>query len=361
MSSVEPTLEPIVVESPEVQGFSYRPSPLEIVAALTVVIVAVASYIFAFKDWSPYYIASNTFNYLYLAWWDPDYQHGFFVVPFCLFLLWYRRDMLEGVPAQGSWWGVAFFALYAVIRLVGTYGNYSWFHHAALVPCVAGIVLFVGGWRIMAWAWPSIVFLLFMIPLPGRATDFLSQPLQKVASVVSTYVIQTLGIPVMRQDVTLHLRDMQLNVAEACSGIRMLMLFFALCVAAAFLMRKSTWWERLGIVATAIPIAIIANISRLCLIAIFCEMVNKWPSLLTMVHGAEALKNWPPQAGLEGLWPHDLAGLLMMPIGLLLLLGEWVLYSKLFVEVPEDNIGALRNTARGLLPSAPGPRKEKSP
>jgi exosortase len=210
----------------------------------------------------------------------------------------------------------------------------------------------------MAWAWPSIVFLLFMIPLPGRATDYLSQPLQKVASVVSAYVIQTLGIPAIRQDVTIHLRELPLNVAEACSGIRMLMLFFAICVAAAFLMRKSAWWERVGIVVTAIPIAIMANISRLCLIAVFCEMVNKWPVLFTMIHGEEAWKIWPSK--LDGTWPHDLPGYMMMPIGLLLLLGEWVLYTKLFVEVQEDNIGALRNTTQGLLPSSPGPQKGKT-
>jgi exosortase len=286
-----------------------------------------------------------SFQYIYRLWLTPDYQHGFFVPIFCLFLLWQRRAMMTEIPAKGSWWGLAFFALWATVRLYGTYFNYTWLQHASLIPGVAAIVLFVGGWRAMHWAWPSILFMAFMIPLPGTLTDFLSQPLQKVGSILSVFAIQTLGIPAMRADTVIQLRDMPLNVAEACSGIRMLMLFFALCVGAAFLMTKKPLWERLLIVASAIPIAIVANVVRLTLTAIFAEIVSKWPHLLL---SAEAAKVWP--AKFTETWAHDLPGLFMMPVGLLLLWIEWALLSKLFIEESADRAVAIRASHPGAHP-----------
>ncbi len=207
---------------------AYKPEPIVILAGLVLACAFLWTYTFAGKE------GTGSLRYLWNAWFTPDYQHGFFVLPFCLFLLWYRRDMMTGIPARGSWWGLAFFALWAGVRLYGVYFNYSWFQHASIIPGVAAITLFVGGWGALLWAWPAIMFMVFMIPLPGMATDFLSQPLQRVGSYFTVFLIQTLGIPAMRSEVTINLRNMPLNVAETCSGIRMLMLFFALCVGARF-------------------------------------------------------------------------------------------------------------------------------
>jgi exosortase len=307
----------------------------------------------------------SSLRYLWGAWFTDDYQHGLFVLPFCAYLLWSRRDMMTEIPAQGSWWGLAFFALWAGMRIFGVFFNLAWFQHGSIVPGVAAIVLFVGGWQAILWAWPAIVFMVFMIPLPGMATDFLSQPLQSVGSRCSVFIIQTLGIPAMRNGNEIHLSKMtqSLNVAEACSGIRMLMLFFALCVGGAFLMKKSPWWERLLIVVSAIPIAVVANITRLTLIAVFSEAVSNWPSLLNLfplrLLNDIASPVWPHDV--TKTWAHNLPGYLMMPIGMLLLVIEWTLFSKLFIEEPADRAVAVRGTTRGLLPMAVPPREVKRP
>jgi exosortase len=331
---------------------AYKPDPLVILAGLVLAAAFVWTYTFISKE------STSSLIYIWREWWTPDYQHGFFVLPFCLFLLWYRRGMMAEIPVQGSWWGLALFALWAGVRLYAVYFNYSWLQHASLIPGVAAITLFVGGWRAMLWAWPAIVFMVFMIPLPGAATDLLSQPLQKIGSVVTVFAIQTLGVPSMRMENAIQLSGMPkpLNVAEACSGIRMLMLFFALCAGGAFLMTKKPWWERLLIVVSAIPIAVIANVSRLTMIALFSELVAKWPNQLL---SAKLAVNWPNNV--TETWAHDLPGLLMMPVGMLLLWLEWMLFSKLMIESPEDRAVALRGTTRGLLPMAAPPRESKRP
>ena len=101
-------------------------------------------------------------------WWnEPDYQHGFLVPVFAAVLLWTRRGMMESFSPQGSWWGIAFLALSAAVRWVSAYFYFRLLDPLSVVPCVAGIVLFVAGWRALRWAGPSIVFLVFMIPAPG--------------------------------------------------------------------------------------------------------------------------------------------------------------------------------------------------
>ncbi|MGD0516865.1 MAG: exosortase/archaeosortase family protein [Thermoguttaceae bacterium] len=290
-----------------------------------------------------YYETINDLIHTY--WKDPDYVHGFFVPLFSLYLLWYRRDMLPSVPQRGSWWGLVFFGFWAFIVWSGVYFAYTWFMPFSIVPCLAAITLFIGGWQVFLWAWPAIVFLFFIVPLPGLLASDLSGPLQSIGTHVSVIVTQTLGIPSIAQGNQIILRDPPpLGVEEACSGIKMLMLFFTLCVGAAFIMRKPVW-ERVLIVVSAPPIAVLANVFRITLTAILFEMAHQWPSLVSRAFADKVF--------------HDFAGLLMMPVALLILLGEMTLISKLMVQPVKDRSVVVRETSRGLLGMGMKTEKEK--
>jgi exosortase len=209
---------------------------------------------------------------------------------------------------------LAFFVLFALLWMASIYFKYHVAARLAILPCMAGLALLAGGWRALHWSWPSIFFLGFMIPLPGFLSDFLRQPLQRVGTLVSAGIIQTIGIPCTPRGNVIVLPSGELGVVEACSGLRMLMLFFAVCVGAAFLLRRA-WWENVIIVASAIPIAVAANILRITVTAVLHEWVDtEWADYLF----------------------HDLAGLMMMPVGILLLWGELWLLSKLVVDPGED-------------------------
>jgi exosortase len=275
---------------------------------------------------------------------EPDYAHGFLVPLFSIYLLWYRRDMLPSVPQKGSWWGLAFFAVWAMVRWSGVYFNFTWFESFSIVPCLAAITLFIGGWQVFLWAWPALVFLFFLVPLPGLLSSFLSDPLQRIGTIISVFVIQTLGIPALSTGNVINLRESQLEVAAACSGIKMLMLFFTLCVGAAFLMKKPIW-ERVLIVISAPPIAVLSNVFRITLTAILYEVAYQWPTVISKGTAEKVF--------------HDFAGLLMMPLALLLLWGEMILISKLMVQPETDRTLVMRETSRGLLGVGMKAHKEK--
>jgi exosortase len=248
---------------------------------------------------------------------QEDYQHGFFVPLFAMFLLWARRDKFPTSVDRGSAWGLVFFGLWALIRWVAIYFNYGTLPELSLVPFFAGVALFVGGWQGLRWAWPSVVFLFFMIPLPGVAQAMFSEQLQSLATRVSVFIIQTFGIPSVAQGNVIQLTGQPLEVAKACSGLRMMMLFFAICIGAAFLTKRPLW-EKLVIIVSAAPIAVISNVARIVVTAVAFEVAMRWPSLINLETQSETIHNW--------------AGYLMMPFGLLLLWLETALLSSLLIE-----------------------------
>jgi len=243
-------------------------------------------------------------------WWnEPDYLYGFLVPVFSGWLLWHRRGMIRDFTPCGTWWGLAFLGLGAAMRWSSAYFYFALLDPMSIVPCLAGVVLFVGGWRALGWAAPSIVFLAFMIPLPGFVAGMLSHPLQRIGTIVSCYTLQTLGIRAVAQGNVIRLTEAQLGVVEACNGLRMMMLFFTVCFGAALVMKKCVL-EKAIVVFSAAPIALLANVIRITATGILHETAGQ--RVADVVY-------------------HDGAGWFMMPMAVLILWGEMWLLSKLLL------------------------------
>src|SRR5579875_3024447 len=244
---------------------------------------------------------------------NDQYSHGFLVPGFALVLLWLRRDKLESASLRpGLVIGGLLLALGFGLRLAGVYWYFLWLDAFAIVPCVAGLCWLLGGWAAWRWAWPAILYLVFMIPLPYRLSTALSAPLQSLATSVSTFLMQTLGLPALSEGNVIVLNEARLNVIEACSGLRMLMVFVALSAAMALLTRRPLL-DKFILLVSAVPIAVLSNILRITATGILHETTNRETA---------------------NLFCHDLGGWLMMPLGLLFLAVEGKLLSHLFLDVP---------------------------
>ena len=149
-----------------------------------------------------------------------------------------------------------------LMRLVFTYSPRMTPDMYSFVPCLAGLFLLVGGWNTIKWSGAAIAFLFFMFPLPGPLDTGLLQPMQKVATIASTYCLQTLGIATYREGNVIFVGEVQMGVVEACSGLRMLTVFIALAVAITLVTNRPIW-ERIVIVLSAVPIALAVNIIRI--------------------------------------------------------------------------------------------------
>ena len=246
---------------------------------------------------------------------DPQYSHGYLVPVFSLFLLWTRRDLMPTRPLQPSWTGAWLLLIGIGTRLAGAFFNFIWLDEISLLPCLAGVVYLLGGSAAWRWAWPAVAFLVFMIPLPYRFGLLMAGQLRHLATLVSTFLLQCCGIPALADGNRILLNDLPpLDVAEACSGLRMLVVFFALTVGLAFIIQRPLW-EKLLIIATAVPIALVTNVIRITATGICWQLAGK--------------------AAGKALF-HDMAGWLMMPIGLALLWAVLQLLNHLLIEPAGD-------------------------
>jgi exosortase len=250
---------------------------------------------------------------------DPQYSHGWLVPFFAGLVLWMRRESFPGVGTEHRIWGLSLLILGGALRIAGAVFYYQSLDFISLIPMVAGVTLLCLGWPVLRWALPAILFLAFMLPLPFTVENALREPLRGIGTVASTYVMQTVGLPAYREGYTIVTDSGKIGVVEACSGLRMMMIFFALSTAVAMLSQR-VWWEKLLIVVSAVPIALIANVARITVTGILHETVSSKAADMVF---------------------HDLAGWLMMPFGLALLGAELWLLSRLIIVEQESPLAPL--------------------
>ena len=262
---------------------------------------------------------------LYYQWSnEPNYSHGFLVAPIALAILWQRRDELDRSRLRPNLLGWVALAAILAGRAYLFERNEQWVETATIIPAVAALALAFGGWTLLRWAGPAIAFLVFMLPLPPALNLTLAAPLQRLATLGSTTLLHALGLPVLAQGNVIFIGGEQLEVAEACNGLSMLMSFVTLITAMVILMsRDRPLWERIVLLASMVPIALVANVLRITVTAV-----------LYHASGPQAAPPWP----LSYLFPtieqmiHDTAGWAMMPIALALVFLELKVLSWLIVE-----------------------------
>jgi exosortase len=252
---------------------------------------------------------------------DPNYSVGQLVPLVALYLLWQERARLRKCRVAPCWWGLAPLLLGQVGWFFGLLFLYGSAQRYALVLTVASLVLLVGGreifWR-LRWI---LVFLLLMVPLPGRIHNTISGPLQQCATISTVFVLEVFGADVGREGNTLALNDQtNVGISEACSGLRMLTAFVVVAAAFAFVVDRPRW-QRATLVVSSIPIAIICNVVRL---------------VATAALYATASSSFAER------FFHDFAGLTMMPVAVAILIGELWLMKKLVTADPAPAASAKR-------------------
>ena len=201
---------------------------------------------------------------------DPDMGHGFFVPLVAGFIVWQKRAELLALKPSPNWWGLAV-VLYGGLQLwIATLGAELFLARTAFVISVIGIVLLLGGtaW-VRALAFP-LFLLFFMIPIPTVVYNSITFPLQLLASRVSTEALNLMQIPVLREGNVLELAEQKLSVVEACSGIRSLLSLTFLSLVYGYFF-ESKVWMRVALFVSTIPIAIVANASRVTLTGVLTE------------------------------------------------------------------------------------------
>jgi len=238
-------------------------------------------------------------------WWtDADYGHGFFVPLFSGYILWHTRERWTKVEVKPSNFGFVVIVGAIALLLLGSLGAELFTSRFSLLVLLAGMILFLAGWKMLRAVSFPLGYLIWMIPMPVIIYNQITFPLQLIASRLATAWLELAQVPVLRDGNILIMSNYSLEVVEACSGIRSLMTLMALAVAYGYLVSPRRW-VRYVLAAFMVPIAIITNAIR--------------------IMGAGLMAHRFGPAAAEGFL-HQFSGWAIFLVALLLMFGSyWIL------------------------------------
>jgi exosortase len=266
---------------------------------------------------------------------DPNYSVGQLVPLAAMYVAWNRRRELRATRVAPCWLGFIPLVAAQLLYLAGMIFLFQSAERFAFLLTVASLVLLLAGtgvfWK-LRWV---LLFLLLMMPPPGRLHNLISGPLQDQATAGAVFVLETLGVHVVREGHVLMLNDaVPVAVAEACSGLRMLMAFIVVAVFMAFIANRPTW-QRAFVVISSVPVAIVCNLLRLVATAALYMYVS---------------------SDVGKMFFHDFAGLSMMPLAIAILLGELWLLNRIVVPDAPPPSASRRVGAEAGRPAGRSPK-----
>jgi exosortase len=219
------------------------------------------------------------FPVLRLMVWDwsvsEEMGHAFFVPLVSGYIVWKDRERILAQPVKPCWPALALVIWGFCQMLLGYLGADFFVARTACLIALVGTIWTLAGPAVLRALALPLFLLLFMIRIPLFVYQQITFPLQLLASRLATAILGILGVPVLRDGNILELPSRQLEVIEACSGIRSMLSLSFLSIAYSYFFDRRTWMMPVLFVAT-VPIAILANATRVTLTGLLSEYKPEW-------------------------------------------------------------------------------------
>jgi len=254
--------------------------------------------------------------YLPIYWWaangiwqTDDQAHGAIILLVVGWLFWRQQQAILAAPREPApVTGWAAFATGLLIYLVGRALNVSILELASQLPLILGILLILRGWPAVRAAWFPLIYIVFMVPLPGVFVDAVTGPLKQWISIIAENSLYAAGYPIARNGVMLSIGQYQLLVADACSGLHSMFSLSGLGVLYMYFAARRSLVHNGILLVSILPIAFLANIVRVMVLV-----------LVTYYLGDEAGQGFL----------HGAAGMVLLLVALAILFGLDTLLSSL--------------------------------
>ena len=253
---------------------------------------------------------------------DSSWSHGFLIPLFSLYFL--NQHKIEIVQLKTRRNHLGLFVLICCIifyPLDVIHFKVAYALPLTMIAALGAIVLFMGGWGLIRYSWLPVLYLIFAVPLPVRLYKLLTIPMRIFAAQIATVLLSFVpDLEASAKGVVIDVvykgiqMEPSLDVAEACSGMRLLMAFLALGVAMAYLHYRPIW-QRIVLLCSTIPIAILCNVVRVTVTGFIYILLD------------------PKYA--QGIY-HDMLGMLMLPLAFGLYGSLAWFMSNLFMEEPDS-------------------------
>ena len=249
-----------------------------------------------------FYVFYREINSIIYSWiTDSSWSHGFLIPLFSLYFINQHKKEIINLQSNPNYLGLLFlvFSILIYIFNIVSPSGWAYFRSLSIIMGIGSIVLLLGGWQMIRYTWLPISFLIFAIPLPGRFYRGITIPMRQLAASIAAALLNFVrGVDATARGVVIDIVykgnpiEPSLDVAEACSGMRLLMAFLALGVAMAYLHYRPAW-QRIILLISTIPIAIFCNIIRVTITGFIYVLID------------------PKYT--QGIY-HDMLGMAMLPL-----------------------------------------------
>lgn len=262
-----------------------RLSVWSVAAALVLMAVAVAA------------TAATWADIVHIALVDEESSHIMLVPIVAAWMVWIRRLRLRGCVVRGTWAGPMLILAGWAGHVAGQAYAIQALWHASAVLVVLGAAISILGVELMRRFAAAVAVLAFLIPVPGMVRQQIALPLQTATAAITQALLESFALPVERSANLLTINGVDVAVAEACNGLRMVFALVLVSYGFAFSVPLRPYVR--GLIIGASPLA-----------AIVCNVLRLGPTI------------W-----MYGFAPRDLAdlfhavgGWLMLPVALLILM-----------------------------------------
>ena len=243
-----------------------------------------------------------------------DYSHGWLIPFVSIYIIWLKRNDLAQAPKAVSRIGLALVVTALLIHWLGAKAQQTRLSLFGLALLIWAIPYYFYGWRVAKILMFPCAYLLFCIPL--NFLDSLTFPLRILATIISTALLNGLGIAAERAGSAIYSMaagGFSFDVADPCSGIKSLLAMTALTAVYAYFTQK-VWWKKWLLFLSSIPLAIVGNIARITTVAVVAEAFGEKLAL--------------------GLY-HDYSGYVVFSVAIGLMIGVGALLNLNLAEMRE--------------------------
>lgn len=196
---------------------------------------------------------------------QEQYSHGLCIFPIVAALLFWKRKAIRVAPRSPSLLGAVPLVFGLTLQVCCHAFRLPFPEMLSLLPTISGLALLLHGpalWRVVRF---PVLFLGFAGNLPGFVLDRLSAWVQRASADGAAFVVKCAGLALVQHGNQLFVPGMSLEVADVCSGFRKLTALIVAAVLYGYVFPASPL-RRAALVLLVVPIALLANIFRLCVL-----------------------------------------------------------------------------------------------
>lgn len=203
------------------------------------------------------------------SWTGETGVHGPIVLATGIWLFAQRwREMLSIARPGRSGTAVAIMGASLVVYAIGRAFDFLAVEVLALLGVLLALFYLTFGAEALRRMWFPIVYLLFVVPIPGWVIDTVTGPLKAYVSHSATYLLERIGYPIVREGVTLYVAQYQLLVEDACAGLNSLISLTAISLFYIYVLHNASWRYAIFLMLWIVPVALLANLIRVIILVL---------------------------------------------------------------------------------------------